>query len=164
MTQIFGLNLAKYRSHNLFWPAPFQKYMIYIVNVLFFHIPGQILPNSGSFWSIFGFRTQLFGLRAQIFWPGHVKYDIFDPAWPRSFQKYIIYRVKLVYFTTVVWQVLLSRPPPRAIFWSILTDENREQPRKICKPDFSKNCWSCLVSASLGRKFRFPTEVFSCPV
>ena len=127
-------------------------------------IPGQNLPNSGSFRSIFGFRTQLFGLRAQIFWPGHVKYDIFDPAWPRSFQKYIIYRVKLVYFTTVVWQVLLSRPPPRAIFWSILTDENREQPKKICKPDFSKNCWSRLVSASLGRKFRFPTEVFSCPV
>ena len=47
------------------------------------------------------------------------------------------------------------------IFWPNLTNENRELPRKIYKPDFSKNCWSRLVSASLGEKSRSPTEVVS---
>ena len=50
------------------------------------------------------------------------------------------------------------------IFLPNLTNQNRELPRKIYQPNFSKNCWFRLVSASLGEKSRSPTEVFSSPV
>ena len=49
-------------------------------------------------------------------------------------------------------------------YWPNLTNQHCELPRKIYKPDFSKKCWFCIVSASLGKKSRSPTEVVSGPV
>ena len=49
-------------------------------------------------------------------------------------------------------------------FWPNLTYQNCELPRKVYKPNLSKNCWFRLFSASLGEKSRSPTEVVSGPV
>ena len=59
-------------------PPNFVKYLLFSANI----------------WP----RTQIFGYMAQIFGHSPVKYDIFDPAWPRPFQKYIIYIVNLLHF------------------------------------------------------------------
>ena len=67
----------------------------------------------------------------------------------------------LVQLPTALLQIICNE---LAIFGPVLPNQNREPPRKIYKPDFFKNCWFRLVSASLGRKFRFPTEVFSSRV
>ena len=44
-TQIFGPKLNKYDTFDPTWPRPFQKYYIYIVNLLYFQIARQIWPN-----------------------------------------------------------------------------------------------------------------------
>ena len=97
MAQIFGHSPVKYDIFDPTRPRPFQKIYLYCQFAL--------LPNFSSnfakyklFLSIFGPRTPIFGLRTWIFGPRNVKYDIFDPAWPRPFQKYIIYIVNLLHF------------------------------------------------------------------
>ena len=66
----------------------------------------------------------------QIFGSIVVKYTIFDIPWPKAFQKYILYGVRMVNFVICAWPELFNFPAPTAKFGSKLPDQNWSAPRQ----------------------------------
>ena len=98
-----------------------QKYLTCLVYLPFFVIFAQYWPYICLMHLIFGLMTQIFGSIV-------VKYTIFDIPWPKAFQKYILYWVRMVNLIIIAWPVLCSFPPPTADFGSKLPDQNRSAP------------------------------------
>ena len=124
--QLTCLNKEKIMVNTLFdtvWPYTTQKYWTYLVYLPFVDIFAQYWPYICLMHPIFGPMTQIFGSIL-------AKYTIFDIPWPKAFQKYILYWVRMVHILICAWPELFSFPPPTAKFGSKLPDQNRSAPRQ----------------------------------